>query len=210
MTDLAPAAGHLEPASFDALEGYAQDDARAAFEAFRRTAEAIAEAAAPLRAARPPSPALIRVAREALSLGDVDEHDARKFFASHFRPHRVRAGHDAERGFLTGYYEPMVRGSLTRTPDFAEPILARPDDLDKLRRRRGACGVRSRAGGRAAARGRGPRALPRPRRDRERARRSRILRPDRLARRRGRGLPDSSAGVGASGPARRTPGAPGL
>ena len=32
-------------------------------------------------------------------------------------------------GFLTGYYEPLVEGSLVPGPEFTAPILARPDDL---------------------------------------------------------------------------------
>ncbi len=35
----------------------------------------------------------------------------------------------AQPGFLTGYYEPTVAGSLTSSPRFQEPILARPPDL---------------------------------------------------------------------------------
>jgi membrane-bound lytic murein transglycosylase A len=32
-------------------------------------------------------------------------------------------------GFLTGYYEPRLKGSLTPSPEFSAPVLARPDDL---------------------------------------------------------------------------------
>ena len=35
-------------------------------------------------------------------------------------------------GFLTGYYEPVVDGSLTPTRDFSAPVLARPDNLTCL------------------------------------------------------------------------------
>jgi len=33
-------------------------------------------------------------------------------------------------GFLTGYYEPIVDGSLTRTREFTAPVLGRPDNLN--------------------------------------------------------------------------------
>ena len=121
--------GKLEPASFSALEGFNEDDALAAFAAFRRIAEAIVAEAPPLRSARPPSAVLRSVAREALNLGEADARSARSFFTSRFRPHRVVPGEGARRGFLTGYYEPEVPASLTPTPEFAEPILARPADL---------------------------------------------------------------------------------
>jgi membrane-bound lytic murein transglycosylase A len=38
------------------------------------------------------------------------------------------AGADSN-GFLTGYYEPIVEGSLTRTPNFMAPVVARPDNF---------------------------------------------------------------------------------
>jgi membrane-bound lytic murein transglycosylase A len=37
-------------------------------------------------------------------------------------------------GFLTGYYEPLVDGSLTRTREFTAPVLGRPDNLNALPR----------------------------------------------------------------------------
>lgn len=48
---------------------------------------------------------------------------AREFFERHFRP--VALGE----GTLTGYFEPALRGSLTRSARFATPLLARPPEL---------------------------------------------------------------------------------
>jgi membrane-bound lytic murein transglycosylase A len=70
---------------------------------------------------------LAEAARAALALESVDAAGAREFFTTHFRPYRVSAG--AGRGFLTGYYEPHVPGSVTRSLDFTSPILAKPADL---------------------------------------------------------------------------------
>ena len=37
---------------------------------------------------------------------------------------------DAEdRGLITGYYEPLLKGSRTKTARFNVPLFARPDDL---------------------------------------------------------------------------------
>ena len=54
-----------QPLAFDALAGFADDDALAAFAAFRDWARAAAGRAPPLRAAKPPSPRLMRVAQAA-------------------------------------------------------------------------------------------------------------------------------------------------
>ena len=52
---------------------------------------------------------------------------ARRFFETRFRPFRIAP--DSGHGFLTGYYEPLVAGSLVETGAFRWPILARPRDL---------------------------------------------------------------------------------
>jgi membrane-bound lytic murein transglycosylase A len=53
---------------------------------------------------------------------------ARSFFETWFRPFRV-VPEPPGKGFLTGYYEPCVLGSLVETRDFGWPLLARPADL---------------------------------------------------------------------------------
>src|SRR5271168_192923 len=171
----------LEPLAFEALARFDEDDLSGAFGVFARSARAIAEDAAPLRAALPASEGLRRVAREALAAPAHDAGAARRFLTTHFRPFRVRPS--SGRGFLTGYYEPWVRGSAAPTLDFTAPILARPADL-----------VTAPAGAarfdRAAAGGRKPGPLSRPRRNRGGS-----LEPASLARRCSRSLPRSSPGL---------------
>jgi len=100
------------------------DDFAAALRAFHATARRIVEDAASLRVAKSPSAALRRVAKASLALDPDDEGEARTFFATQFEPRPIDAP-----GFLTGYYEPVVAGSLVENTDFLEPILARPKDL---------------------------------------------------------------------------------
>lgn len=54
--------------------------------------------------------------------------DARRFFETHFLPFQV---HDPvlPAGLFTGYFEPEVNGSLTKTDDFRVPIYSPPHDL---------------------------------------------------------------------------------
>jgi len=120
----------VEPAPFEALAGFDEDDALGAFSVFVKSARAIVEDAAPLRAALAASAGLRRAAREALAAPPHDAGDARRFLTAHFRPFRVRP--NSGRGFLTGYYEPWVSGSVVPTADFTAPILARPADLVTL------------------------------------------------------------------------------
>jgi membrane-bound lytic murein transglycosylase A len=121
----------LQVLSFADLDGFAEDDHEEAFRVFARSCAMMAGGAPPLRAAVPASAAFITLCRRALDLAPRDRAEARRFFEAHFQPCRVISnGQKVGRGgFLTGYYEPIVDGSLARTPDFTAPILARPDDL---------------------------------------------------------------------------------
>ncbi len=113
----------MPPVGFDRLEGFADDDALAAFRVFRDMAAALLAGTPPLRAACPPPPELLTAARAAQRAQAGDAAAASAFFVAHFEPRSIG------RGFLTGYYEPWVDGALAPSPAFAAPLLARPPDL---------------------------------------------------------------------------------
>jgi membrane-bound lytic murein transglycosylase A len=123
---MAPA---LEQARFADLIGFGDDDVSEAFAAFLRSAKALAEGAPPTRPGLAPSAALLATARDALSVDLRRPGSARDFFEQRFQPWRVRPDAGAASGFLTGYYEPRLRGSLEPSDAFRAPVLGRPDDL---------------------------------------------------------------------------------
>lgn len=53
----------------------------------------------------------------------------RAFFESRFTPYQVLGAEDRDSGLVTGYYEPLLNGSRTRTPRYRYPLYAPPDDL---------------------------------------------------------------------------------
>jgi membrane-bound lytic murein transglycosylase A len=115
----------LEPATFADLPGWPDDDHGAALLAFRRTCAALASGRPSPRPAVAPDADLLAACRAAAA--PEAAADPRAFFERAFQPHRVLPpGGD---GFLTGYFEPEVEGSLERTDAFPVPLLARPDDL---------------------------------------------------------------------------------
>lgn len=122
MADTFPA--DLTPTNFDALEGWADDDHAAAMEAFARTCARAGERTPRTRTNGVDGEALAEVC--AAYLNDPAQ-DARAFFEAHFTPHTVDAP-----GFLTGYYEPQVQASFTRTGAFQYPLYALPPDLVEL------------------------------------------------------------------------------
>lgn len=127
----APPGASIEPVRFEALAGWAQDDHAAAYRAFRVTCAAVAEDAPALRPALVAMPELRHICSEALTRPpDLDAASARTFFERHFTPFRILPPQG--RGFLTGYFEPEVDGSLTPTPEFSAPVYGRPPELVTL------------------------------------------------------------------------------
>jgi membrane-bound lytic murein transglycosylase A len=119
--------------SFSELGDFGQDDHLEAFQVFARSCAAIAAKKSPLRNGVAASAALKTIANAALRQDVRDTPQARRFFERHFQPCRVSACAGVRNaGFLTGYYEPFVDGSLTRSLDFTAPVRGRPDNLNAL------------------------------------------------------------------------------
>jgi len=58
-----------------------------------------------------------------------DDGRVRGFFELEFTPYRVVSPEQSDRGLVTGYYEPVVQGRLTKGGDFVYPVYGVPDDL---------------------------------------------------------------------------------
>ncbi|MEQ1951574.1 murein transglycosylase A [Mesorhizobium sp. CN2-181] len=125
MPPLSPA---FVPVDFADLPGWTEDDQSLAFAAFRRSAFHVLTK--PYRngslgvdfAAFGPAYA------EARAIDTLEPVEARFFFERHFVPALVRP-EGAEKGLVTGFYEPEVEASPVRTADFTVPLLHRPEDL---------------------------------------------------------------------------------
>lgn len=114
---------------FRDVQGWLETDWTKIWPVFRRSAMAFQAGIPVLRSCVRANPALAAVLRAAAELPEeIDGSSVRGFLERHFRPRFVEPGGGAD-GLLTGYYEPVVDGSLVRSPMFAAPILPRPDDL---------------------------------------------------------------------------------
>lgn len=58
--------------------------------------------------------------------------DARRFFEQYFTPHRVTNTDGTLEGLATGYFEPTIRGSRTRSARNPFPVYGTPDDIVSL------------------------------------------------------------------------------
>jgi len=116
----------LERVGFSDVPGWRDDDHARAFTAFKRSCPWSVEAAKRHDTRR--RQALAWVCQRALALAKpLDGDGARQFFETYFTPYKVTP--EGNRHLVTGYYEPEIPGSRTRTDKFNIAVYRPPDDL---------------------------------------------------------------------------------
>ena len=110
------------PVDWRDLPGWGEDDVAAAWPAFVVGCKALV--------ARTQSQATWKAPCDAGSRVDGASTPAvRAFFMEHFSPYRIANDDATDTGLVTGYYEPLLAGSRTPTPDYAIALYGVPDDL---------------------------------------------------------------------------------
>ena len=116
------------PVAWADIAGWNDDDHLQAFKAFRASCNPIAAqrtAPADPKALGTSLRSPCRVAKDA----DIsDNAKARAFFEDYFQPLRISRIGEGD-GFVTGYYEPIIDGSRTRTDVYTVPVYRRPSNL---------------------------------------------------------------------------------
>jgi membrane-bound lytic murein transglycosylase A len=124
----APPVTRIEPRDFAALAGWDADDHGAAFRAFRRSAAVLPDHPPKRRGLGLDAAALAAILATALTKpDDLAAAAAKAFFEAEFTPVEIMP--EGGGGGFTGYYEPIVAGSRTRTERFATPLYGAPEDL---------------------------------------------------------------------------------
>jgi membrane-bound lytic murein transglycosylase A len=113
-----PAAIQFVPTTFAALPGWERDDVRAAWPAFMSSCSVL------VKRAEWKEPCSI-----ARQVNGSDDKAIRLFFESFFEPRQVIAPDGADSGLVTGYYEPLLRGSRKKGGPFQTPLYKVPDDM---------------------------------------------------------------------------------
>lgn len=65
----------------------------------------------------------------AARLDRPSDQQVRAFLEHHFTPHRINGPKGRREGLITGYYEPLLHGNLTRSDRYRFPVYGRPDSL---------------------------------------------------------------------------------
>jgi membrane-bound lytic murein transglycosylase A len=121
-----PEPGIGEALDWNELPGWQQDRHAEAWPALLQQCKVLASK----------KPQWEKLCLEAQTLGEVDDRTARHFFESRFFPHQVipsnKKDGSAGTGLVTGYYEPLLNGSLSRSQRYQYPLYAVPDDLLRI------------------------------------------------------------------------------
>jgi len=108
----------LRVVSFADLVGWAEDDLRQAWPAFIASCDVLGKRAV-----------WKEVCASAVMVNAEDVTEVRNFFEGQFIPHVVNNADGSMSGTVTGYYEPLLRGSRTRNGKYQIPLFRVPEDL---------------------------------------------------------------------------------
>ena len=127
----------LKPSTYAALPGWEQDDVREAWPAFLASCNVLTKKNEIDRKAKratqtnqtKPNNDWVEPCSIAKDVNPQDNVAIRMFFETFFTPHQVVNVDGTEEGLLTGYYEPLLKGSRQRTGKYQIPLYSVPDDL---------------------------------------------------------------------------------
>ena len=118
ITPLPPPTAVLKAMDWSALDGWRDNDASAAWQPFLASCTALKKQAKW-------QPVCEAAARQT----PADDTAARAFFEHWLAPYQLATSDGNDAGLITGYYEPLLRGSRGRTGPYQFPLYAVPDDM---------------------------------------------------------------------------------
>lgn len=113
-----PAVPPLQAVDWNALEGWPDEDLAAAWAAFQQSCVGLQS-----------RPAWMPVCSAAAALPGIDNATLRNFFEQYFTPYQATHPDGSVEGMITGYYEPLLRGSRSPSKRFPFPVYGLPEDL---------------------------------------------------------------------------------
>lgn len=108
----------LKPTGWGSLTGWAENDILPAWEAFLRSCAVLKN-----------QPLWSETCIQAVAMRGQDGAMLRKFFESRFVPYQVLNSDGSDDGLVTGYYEPLLKGSRKPSKHYRYPLYSTPDEL---------------------------------------------------------------------------------
>ena len=108
----------FEPVGFDGLPGWTRDSIRDSLSAFKQSCLALGK-----------KPIWQELCADAGRLDSADDARSRAFFEQNFHAYSMLNPDSTDEGIITGYYEPLLEGSRTRSVRYPYPVHGIPADL---------------------------------------------------------------------------------
>lgn len=106
---------NLQKVSWDTLEGFEEDNLDLSFEVFKKACQK--------------SKRYENLKDICTKAEQYEGEDSKKFFTHYFTPYRLLDENYKQEGLITGYYEPILNGSLVKTNRYKYPIYKTPKNL---------------------------------------------------------------------------------
>lgn len=103
----------VQEVDFDELDGFYDDDLSLALEVFKKDCHGSKR---------------FKMFKNICQKAQVS-NDAEAFFTSNFSAYKLLNNNGLDKGVITGYYEPLLHGSLTKSKEFAYAIYKTPKDM---------------------------------------------------------------------------------
>ena len=108
-----PTTENMKAVSFTEIEGFYKDDLNHALEVFKKDCKKSKK-----------NELFTEVCEKAES-----EIDGKRFFTLYFQPYKLLDENSSDEGLITGYYEPLLYGSLKKTARYKYPLYKTPKDM---------------------------------------------------------------------------------
>ncbi|QWD96749.1 murein transglycosylase A [Polynucleobacter sp. MG-6-Vaara-E2] len=109
--------------SWQALPGWQEDDLTQAWPAWLKSCDTLRKRSSEVN--------WYQVCAQTSSVSGRDSQAIRRYFENNFQAYEIRNSSGSETGMITGYYEPVMNGSLTRTNAYSVPLYAYPNAWKK-------------------------------------------------------------------------------
>ncbi len=118
VSPISPSISQLKAADWSQLKEWEQDMLLPAWTAFLQSCNAL-------------NKQLLwrETCKKASTIKQPTDNTIKHFFKRHFIPHQVLNLNGSSEGLITGYYEPLLKGSRTPSQQYRYPLYAQPDEL---------------------------------------------------------------------------------
>lgn len=108
----------LKSAAWSDIDGFAEDDLGAAWPVWLKSCSTLKN-----------KPAWQAVCAAAQNMNNPDSAAIQAYFTQNFNVYRASNQDGTDTGLITGYYQPLLKGSRTKSAQYPHPIYRQPSDL---------------------------------------------------------------------------------